>query len=123
MADDKTSLLGGGQQSTSSDSDALYHDSSQSPTMRRIQIGFVGLIVIMVLISVSLSIYQGIDQGKEGALYFLLGLSLMGLVIVEICLIMFIRKGDLPKGKQWFLYFVGFCIFLEAIFTDVLVFQ
>ncbi|XP_041364922.1 uncharacterized protein LOC121380180 isoform X2 [Gigantopelta aegis] len=107
MADDKTSLLGGGQQSTSSDSDALYHDSSQSPTM----------------ISVSLSIYQGIDQGKEGALYFLLGLSLMGLVIVEICLIMFIRKGDLPKGKQWFLYFVGFCIFLEAIFTDVLVFQ
>lgn len=37
--------------------------------------------------------------------------------------IVFIRKGDLPKEKTWFLYFVGGCVMMEAIFTDILLFQ
>lgn len=37
--------------------------------------------------------------------------------------IVFIRKGDLPKEKTWFLYFVGGCVIMEAIFTDILLFQ
>ena len=35
--------------------------------------------------------------------------------------IKFVRSGDLAHEKAWFLYFVGFCILLESIFTDVLV--
>ena len=37
--------------------------------------------------------------------------------------IVFVRNGDLPKEKSWFLYFVGGCIILEAIFTDVLLYE
>ena len=36
---------------------------------------------------------------------------------------MFIRKGELAAGKAWFLYFVGACVILESIFTDVLLYQ
>jgi hypothetical protein len=35
--------------------------------------------------------------------------------------VVFVRRGDLPKGKTWFLYFVGGAVILEAIFTDVAV--
>ena len=33
------------------------------------------------------------------------------------------KTGELPTEKLWFLYFVGICIFLEAIFTDVLLYH
>lgn len=53
----------------------------------------------------------------------MLGISLVGFVVLEIILIVFIRRGELPEGKTWFLYFVGACVILESIFTDVLLFD
>ncbi|XP_067673153.1 uncharacterized protein [Haliotis asinina] len=125
MSDERSSILPGRQSSStpSSDPDAIYHDSSQSPKARLLQILFVVTVILMVLISVILSIYRGVIMETAGSMYFMLGISLVGFVIIEICMILFIRKGDLPKGKTWFLYFVGVCVILEAIFTDVLLFQ
>ncbi|CAH1794319.1 unnamed protein product [Owenia fusiformis] len=85
----------------------LFHDSSQSPTA----------------ISIGLSIYRGAVTGVNNGLYFMLGISLIGFVVIEIFLIRFIRNEDLPKEKSWFLYFVGACVILEAIFTNVLLFD
>ncbi|CAH1794318.1 unnamed protein product [Owenia fusiformis] len=101
----------------------LFHDSSQSPTAKRLQYAFVGIVVIMVLISIGLSIYRGAVTGVNNGLYFMLGISLIGFVVIEIFLIRFIRNEDLPKEKSWFLYFVGACVILEAIFTNVLLFD
>ncbi|XP_046565758.1 uncharacterized protein LOC124274437 [Haliotis rubra] len=125
MSDERSSILTGRQTSSTPASDpaAIYHDSSQSPKARLMQILFVVTVVLMVLISLILSIYRGIIMETAGSMYFMLGISLVGFVIIEICMILFIRKGDLPKGKTWFLYFVGVCVILEAIFTDVLLFQ
>ncbi|KAL8604199.1 hypothetical protein ACOMHN_014767 [Nucella lapillus] len=102
---------------------ALYHDSSQSPQARMCQLLFVGLVVIMVLITISLSIYRGLDVSENGFMYFLLGVNLIGFAVLEIIMIIFVRRGDLPKGKTWFLYFVGGAVILEAIFTDVALFR
>ncbi|GFS04754.1 hypothetical protein ElyMa_002919500 [Elysia marginata] len=77
----------------------------------------------MVVITLSLSIYRSIDVEDNGGMYFMLGVCLLGFVIIEVLMIVFTRRGDLPKGKTWFLYFVGVCVIFEAIFTDVLLFQ
>ncbi|KAH9492795.1 hypothetical protein Btru_024731 [Bulinus truncatus] len=131
MADSKTSLISGSRptppapvaNTSDATNEAVYHDSAQSPTARLLQVLFVGLVVVMVLISISLSIYRGSAVKENGGMYFMLGISLIGFALVEIIMIIFTRRGDLPKGKTWFLYFVGFCVMLESIFTDVLVFQ
>ena len=48
-------------------------------------------------------------------------------VCVCVCVrarqIIFVRHGDLPKGKIWFLYFVGGAVILESIFTNVALFH
>ncbi|KAK7507210.1 hypothetical protein BaRGS_00001145 [Batillaria attramentaria] len=102
---------------------ALYHDSSQSPQARMCQLLFVALVVVMVLISISLSIYRGTAVEENGFMYFMLGVNLIGFAVLEIIMIMFVRRGDLPKGKTWFLYFVGGAVILESIFTDVALFR
>ncbi|XP_072051032.1 uncharacterized protein [Amphiura filiformis] len=102
-------------------SGAIYHDSTQSPKARALLIGFVGITTAMVIVALSLCISQGVQTGQHGFLYFLIGLCLVFFIAVEIILIKFIKSGDLAKEKAWFLYFVGFCILLESIFTDVLV--
>lgn len=101
----------------------LYHDSTQTPKARFLQILFVALVVIMVLVCVILSIVQGVKNGSYGAIYFMLGLSLVGFVAVEIILVIFIRRDHLDRGKLWFLYFVGGIVILESIFTDILLFR
>ncbi|BFZ02565.1 hypothetical protein BsWGS_05604 [Bradybaena similaris] len=130
MADDKSSLLSGtrpnppaSREASASSTGAVYHDSSQTPTARLIQVLFVALVVVMVLLSISLSIYRGVDSAVEGGKYLMLGISLAGFVAIQILMINFTRRGDLPRGKTWFLYFVGVCVILEAIFVDVLLFQ
>ncbi|XP_005094725.1 uncharacterized protein LOC101858333 [Aplysia californica] len=136
MADDKTGLLSGSRPSpppapssgssvaaTNITTGAVYHDSTQSPTARLLQLVFVALVVVMVLVTLSLSVYRGLDVDTDGSAYFLQGVSLIGFVVIEVMMIIFTRRGDLPKGKSWFLYLVGFCVMLEAIFTDVLLFQ
>ncbi|KAL5018232.1 hypothetical protein ScPMuIL_003954 [Solemya velum] len=124
MADDKSSLLGrSGPNDGSVTDNTLYYGSSQTPKARMAQVLFVALVVVMVLITIALSIFQGVDRGNDGGLYFMLGISLVGFVLVDVFLIIFIRRGDLPEGKTWFLYFIGGCVILEAIFTNVLLFK
>ncbi|KAL3877796.1 hypothetical protein ACJMK2_035446 [Sinanodonta woodiana] len=118
-ASDRTPIL----QASKPGGDVLYHDSTQTPRARLLQVCFVVLVVLMVAITLSLSIYRGINLGEYGGLYFMLGVSLMGYVVTTIILVLFVRKGELPREKTWFLYFVGGCVILEAIFTDVLLFQ
>ncbi|XP_022313140.2 uncharacterized protein LOC111118117 [Crassostrea virginica] len=117
MADDKTTLLKG----KPNELDGIYYD--QSPTSRCLQACFVTLVILMVLVSIILSIVRGVELGAYGGGHLMLGISLIGFVVVEICMIVFFRKGDLPKEKNWFLYFVGGCVIFEAIFTDILLFQ
>ncbi|RUS82062.1 hypothetical protein EGW08_010170 [Elysia chlorotica] len=136
MADDRTGLLSGSRPApppapqaapgitvSSSSADAIYHDSSQTPRSRLVQVLFVALVAVMVVITLSLSIYRSIDVTYNGGMYFMLGVCLLGFVIIEILMIVFTRRGDLPKGKTWFLYFVGVCVLFEALFTDILLFQ
>ncbi|XP_064628251.1 uncharacterized protein LOC135487919 [Lineus longissimus] len=130
MADDKTGLLSGGNKSSVPSSpsagpsdDALYHDSGQTPRAKLLQIGFVVLTGFMVGLSIILSIVRGAQLRQNGGLYFMLGISLIGFVVIEVLMVIFIRKGDLPKSKTWFVYFIGLCVILEAIFTDVLLYQ
>ncbi|XP_048758965.1 uncharacterized protein LOC125668673 [Ostrea edulis] len=118
MADDKTSLVAGNKKDLEG---GIYYE--QTPATRCLQVGFVALVVIMVIISIILSMVRGTDLGTYGGGHFMLGISLIGFVVLEICMIVFIRRGDLPKEKTWFLYFVGGCVILEAIFTDILLFQ
>ncbi|XP_069123697.1 uncharacterized protein [Argopecten irradians] len=120
--DDTTSLVRH-QQTTATESNAVYHDKWQGPRARALQVVFVVLIIIMVLVCVALAIYRGIVVGENGGLYFMLGMCLVGYVILEVILIIFIRQGELPKEKTWFLYFLGMCVILEAIFTDILLYN
>ncbi|XP_021379570.1 uncharacterized protein LOC110467029 [Mizuhopecten yessoensis] len=122
MADDSKPLMRT-QQTTATEANAVFHDKYQGPRARALQIVFVILVAIMVLVCVILSIYRGIVVGEDGGLYFMLGVSLVGFVVLEIILIIFIRQGELPKEKTWFLYFLGMCVFLEAIFTDILLYN
>ncbi|XP_045212332.1 uncharacterized protein LOC123563547 isoform X1 [Mercenaria mercenaria] len=101
----------------------LYHDSTQTPRARLLQILFVALVVIMVLVCIVLSIVQGVKNGSYGAIYFMLGLSLIGFVAVEVILVVFIRRDHLDRGKLWFLYFVGGIVILESVFTDILLYR
>ncbi|GAB1602930.1 uncharacterized protein LOC115211943 [Argonauta hians] len=119
MTDDSTRLLAG---NVPPDSRPSYYDSDMGRT-KMAQVLFVGTLIIMVFITISLSIYQGVHQSENGALNFMLGLSLIGFVAVELLMVKFIQNGDLSREKTWFLYFVGGCVFLEAIFTDVLLFH
>ncbi|XP_019620083.1 PREDICTED: uncharacterized protein LOC109466752 [Branchiostoma belcheri] len=127
MADSKTPLLGSGQVGSApepppKENAALYYDSTQTPVQRYLQISFVAMVVIMVLVSLVLSLYRGITYHYNGALYLLLGICMLGLAGLEVLLIYIIRKGDFPKEKTWFLFFMGFCILLQGVFTDILVF-
>ncbi|XP_062613355.1 uncharacterized protein LOC134275130 [Saccostrea cucullata] len=102
MADDKSSLLKGKQNDLEQ---GIYYE--QSPAT----------------ISIILSMVRGTELGTYGGGHFMLGITLIGFVVLEIFMIVFIRRGDLPKEKTWFLYFVGGCVILEAIFTDILLYQ
>lgn len=82
---------------------------------------FIAVVVINVVIALILCFYQGAKTQRDGFLYFLMACSLIGLVVAQFILIPLVKRGDLAKEKSWFLYFLGFCILLEAIFTDVLV--
>ncbi|XP_062582845.1 uncharacterized protein LOC134244606 [Saccostrea cucullata] len=118
MADDKSSLLKGKQNDLEQ---GIYYE--QSPATRCMQGCFVALVVLMVIISIILSMVRGTELGTYGGGHFMLGITLIGFVVLEIFMIVFIRRGDLPKEKTWFLYFVGGCVILEAIFTDILLYQ
>ncbi|XP_033101046.1 uncharacterized protein LOC117104338 [Anneissia japonica] len=123
MADEKTSLFGESQyNSSASEGNNTYYGSNISKD-KKAMFAFVGVVTISVLISIILSIVQGAKTKSHGFIFFLLGLSLIGFVAIELFLIRFIKSGDLHESKTWFLYIVGGCAMLESIFTDVLLYQ
>ncbi|XP_038060611.1 uncharacterized protein LOC119731511 [Patiria miniata] len=104
-----------------SSSHAVYHDSTQTPRSKLLMIGTVAVITLLVLIALILCIYRGASTGKQGFLYFLVGASLLGFIAVEAFIFRFLQSGDLAKEKSWFLYFMGFCTFVEAVLVSVIV--
>ncbi|KAK2154436.1 hypothetical protein LSH36_269g10006 [Paralvinella palmiformis] len=123
MADstDRTSLLGDQRSGPGSPSYVnAFEERRQDPVARLLQLAFVVVVIIMVLLSLVLSFVQA---AKVEGLYAMLGLSLLGLTVIVIILAKFIKSGDLPQEKSWFLYVTGGCILLESIFTDVLLYQ
>jgi len=89
-------------------SQALYHDSTQGPVAKTMQLLFISMIVIMVLVTLFLSVYKGIDTHSSD--YFLLGINLLGFIIIEVLMIIFTRRGDLPRRS------IGFCILLDFVY-------
>jgi len=115
-----TGSIGGSVASNGPESSPIYYDAPQSPQSRMLQLAFMFIVVSLVLISLVLSIYRSASRGQ--GIYVLLGLSLLGLLALQVIMILLIRYGDLPADKSWFLYVVGAAIALECIFTNVLLF-
>ncbi|XP_020622990.1 uncharacterized protein LOC110060543 [Orbicella faveolata] len=71
-------------------------------------------------ITIILSLYRG---SKVDSTYVLLGVSITSIGLVELVLVYWSRSGELPAEKLWFLYFVGICIALESVLTNVLLYH
>lgn len=99
---------------------ALYHEQGRSPRETLIMYFFMLFVIIMVMITIILSLYRG---AAVDSTYILLGVSIISIGMVELVLVHWTRSGELPAEKLWFLYFVGICISLESIFTDVLLYH
>ncbi|KXJ27686.1 uncharacterized protein LOC110234366 [Exaiptasia diaphana] len=117
MADDKSRLVAG---SASPSDQTLFHEKGKSPKERLFMYLFVGLVVIMILITIIFSMYRG---SVYDSTYLLLGISILSMGFLQGILVFWIKKGLLPTEKLWFLYFVGTCLILESIFTDVLLYH
>ncbi|CAH3158309.1 unnamed protein product [Pocillopora meandrina] len=98
---------------------ALYHEQGRSPRETLIMYFFMLFVIIMVMITIILSLYRA----SVDSTYILLGVSIISIGMVELVLVRWTRSGELPAEKLWFLYFVGICISLESIFTDVLLYH
>ncbi|PIK42867.1 hypothetical protein BSL78_20283 [Apostichopus japonicus] len=57
----------------------------------------------------------------QGVLFFLLAISLIGFIFIELMVLRMIRSGDLDKEKAWFAYFMGACTIVEALFVNIVV--
>ncbi|XP_076459812.1 uncharacterized protein LOC143292970 [Babylonia areolata] len=111
------------QSSTSDEGIMSYQEESQSSRSKMCQLLFVGLVVVLVLITIGLSIYRSFDATGHGIMYLLLGVNLITFGVLEIIMIIFVQRGHLPQGKTWFLYFVGGAVLLESVFTNIALFQ
>lgn len=98
----------------------LFHEQGKSPKEKLIMYLFILFVSIMVMITIILSLYRGAAVDPT---YILLGVSIISIGMVELVLVHWTRSGELPAEKLWFLYFVGICISLESIFTDVLLYH
>ncbi|EDO30494.1 predicted protein [Nematostella vectensis] len=104
----------------SGSSDPLFHDKGQSPKAKLWMYIFISFVVVMMMITIIIALFRG---SVVDATYLLLGLSIISMGFVQGILIYWARSGDLPSEKLWFLYFVGICLVLESIFTDVLLYH
>lgn len=80
---------------------------------------FVGIVSSMVAISFILSIVRSI---QNSSVYLLLGISLIGLLVIQIIMVLLAKSGGIPRQKTWFVYLVGLCIVIESILTNVVLF-
>eukprot|EP00794_Sanderia_malayensis_P011837 gene11837-13065_t len=106
---------------TSGSEDEPFTDSVmlRDPRTKYTILCFVFVISIVVLITFILSIIQGVKHGSE---LLLLGISVICIALVELLLIFLVKRDNFPKEKLWFVFFVGFVIFIEAILTNVLLY-
>lgn len=100
--------------------EALFHEKGKSPKEKLIMYLFISFVTVMVMITLILSLYRG---AKVDSTYVLLGVSIISIGLVELILVYWSRSGELPAEKLWFLYFVGICIVLESVLTDVLLYH
>ncbi|XP_062519769.1 uncharacterized protein LOC134194815 [Corticium candelabrum] len=100
--------------------DPLFYDKADTPKTRALQIAFVSCVIIAVGITFILSIVRAL---QEDGIYILLFVSLISFAQTEVFLFWWIRKGDVPKEKFNWLYIIGFCVLIESIFTDILLFH
>ncbi|XP_028404369.1 uncharacterized protein LOC114527537 isoform X1 [Dendronephthya gigantea] len=98
----------------------LYPDDYYEKKTRCKKIIFFGIVGIMVAITIIISLSRGASTHVS---YVLLGFSIFCITLVEIALWWLHRGKQLDNEKEWFIYFVGVCIIIEAIFTDVLLFD
>jgi hypothetical protein len=126
MEDDdaRSSLLHGRKQpqpAVASQPATFYDLQEPSTATKLFQLAFLVIVVLMVAISFILSIYR--SAAVPSGMYILLGLGLVGFLAIEVIMIVFVRNGDLPADKRWFLYAVGGCIVIECIFTNIVLFK
>ncbi|KAL9961774.1 hypothetical protein ACROYT_G030792 [Oculina patagonica] len=123
---DKKGLLDGRQPYTPPYSppneydEALFHEKGKSPKEKLIMYLFISFVIVMVMITIILSLYRG---SAVDSTYILLGVSIISIGLVELVLVYWTRSGELPAEKLWFLYFVGICITLESVLTNVLLYH
>lgn len=108
-----------GHDNNQNDTEALLHDSAQSPKASKIQIGLATSCIVALLVNVGIGLYKGITVNF---IYALIGLSLVGFVIVNLFIIRFIRNSDLPKSKRWFLYLSALVLIVQSVFVDIQLF-
>ncbi|KAJ7369752.1 hypothetical protein OS493_036644 [Desmophyllum pertusum] len=99
---------------------ALFHEKGRSPKEKVIMFLFISFVTAMVMITIILSLYRG---SVVDSTYILLGVSIISIGLVELVLVYWSRTGELPTEKLWFLYFVGICIMLESVLTNVLLYH
>jgi len=100
--------------------EAPFHEIGKSPKEKFIMYLFISFVIVMVMITIILSLYRG---SKVDSTYVLLGVSITSIGLVELVLVYWSRSGELPAEKLWFLYFVGICIALESVLTNVLLYH
>ncbi|XP_071830245.1 uncharacterized protein [Apostichopus japonicus] len=98
----------------------VYHGTYEKKGQKYTLYTFIGAIIIMVLITFILCIVEGLKH-PQGVLFFLLAISLIGFIFIELMVLRMIRSGDLDKEKAWFAYFMGACTIVEALFVNIVV--
>ena len=98
----------------------LYPDNYDVKRTRLKKIIFFAVVGILVVITIVLSFTRGVSNHVS---YVLLGFSIICITLVQIALWWLHRVRQLDTEKEWFIYFVGICIIIESIFTDVLLFD
>ena len=98
----------------------LYPDNYDAKKTRLKKIIFFAVVAILVVMTIIISFSRGVSKHVS---YVLLGFSIICITLVQIALWWLHRVRQLDSEKEWFIYFVGICIIIESIFTDVLLFD
>ncbi|XP_064383791.1 uncharacterized protein LOC135332491 [Halichondria panicea] len=111
-SNEKAPLVGAPEQSP------IYREKTQTKTFKYILFGFVGVVILNLLISV---IIVSVMAALHNGLFALLLVSLLSFAQVEFFLLFFIRRDYLPKKHYWVVFVVGVFVIIEAISTDIIV--
>jgi len=96
--------------------------AGKSSSKKVVPIIFFTVVILMVAISLILSIVRSAG-GYAGKLPVLLGISMLGILVIDWVLILLVRSGGIKRRNIWFIYLVGVFIVIECIFTDIVIFN